>query len=95
MVRSTTHRSTPSPLPCSTPRSAIRGVMPRLSNWRRCGSESYPRSAIRKSGLRRGRPGFPRTGGMASTRGMSCVTSFAFAPVSITANGIPFPSVIR
>lgn len=41
------------------------------------------------------RPTRPRTGGIASSRGNSWVTSLRFPPVSRTASGVPCPSVIR
>ncbi|GAA3596215.1 hypothetical protein GCM10022295_91490 [Streptomyces osmaniensis] len=53
------------------------------------------RSANTQSGLRRGRPTRPRTGGMASSRGSSWVTSLRLPPVSRTASGVPCPSVIK
>ena len=43
---------------------------------------------------RRGRPRLPRTGGIASTNGSDCVTSWAFAEVTVAANGVPRPSTI-
>ncbi len=39
-------------------------------------------------------PGLPRTGGIASTKGISCPTSAALAPVNVVASGMPPPSVI-
>src|SRR4051812_11184862 len=44
-------------------------------------------------GRRRGRPKRPRIGAMASTSGISCVTSCRLAALVITANGTPPASV--
>ena len=49
---------------------------------------------IQPSGLRRGRPRLPRTGGTASTSGSNWVTSWRLAPVRIAARGVPLASVI-
>lgn len=46
-------------------------------------------------GVRRGRPGLPRTGGTASSRGRSWVTSLRLPLVRMTASEVPLPSVIR
>ena len=40
LVRSTTQRNTPKPLPCSVLRLAKWGSIPRFRNSSRCGSES-------------------------------------------------------
>lgn len=46
-------------------------------------------------GRRRGLPRLPRTGGTASSSGMSWVTSLLSPPVGVTASGRPVTSVIR
>ncbi len=43
--------------------------------------------------LAQGRPRKPRTGGLASTSGSSCVMSLRFAPVRMIASGMPLASV--
>jgi hypothetical protein len=40
-------------------------------------------------------PGRPRTAGIASTSGSSCVTSWRLAPVSLAASGTPLASVAK
>lgn len=52
-------------------------------------------SPSRASGLRRGRPGRPATGGMPSTRARVWVTSLTLAAVVMTLSGVPRPSQIR
>src|SRR5205085_8864838 len=94
MVRSTTQRNTPSPLPCAVLRLANTASIPLSCNCCRCGSESYARSPCTRCGRRRGLPGLPLMAGIASISGSSCVTSCALAAVKITASGIPPPSVI-
>ena len=69
------------------------GRIPWVRNARRYLSWSYPRSAYRSSGRRRGRPRRPRTVGNASTSGSSSVTSLRFPPVNEIASGTPFASV--
>ncbi len=54
-------------------------------------ARSGPGSAYRAAAG--GRPRWPRTGGPASTRGRSGVTSCRGAPVRITARGMPWASV--
>jgi hypothetical protein len=56
-------------------RRAISVAIARPDSAMRCGSESYPRSAVTRCGLCSGAPGSPRTFGMASISGSSCVTS--------------------
>ena len=51
--------------------------------------------ACTRSGFRRGRPGRPHRGSIASTSGKSWVMSFRFAAVSRAASGIPCASVRR
>jgi hypothetical protein len=46
-----------------------------------------------QTGFARGRPGHPRSGGMASTNGKSCVMSCRLALVSTAVSGIPRASV--
>lgn len=52
-------------------------------------------SANSESGLRRGRPTRPQTGGTTSTSGSSWVASLRFPSVSTAASGVPCPSVIK
>ena len=63
MVRSTTHLTLPSPLPCFVPRFAIFGLMPNHASKARVSSLSYPRSAYTSSGSCLGRPTWPPTFG--------------------------------
>ncbi len=73
------------------PLREITGRMRRLRNSRRLGLLSYPLSPRRASGRLRGRPGFPATGGMPSTRDSVWVTSLTLAAVVMTLNGVPLP----
>lgn len=88
-VRSTTHLYRPSFSLLSTPRLAIRGIMPRFLRASRLALESYPLSACSLPGRLRGLPLLPLSGGMASTISSSIVVSAILAPVHFTAKGIP------
>lgn len=83
------------PLMLGDPFREMTGRIRRRRSSSRWALESYPLSPSRASGLRRGRPGRPATGGMPSTRARVWVTSFTFAAVVMTLSGVPRPSQIR
>lgn len=95
IVRSTTQRVLPSPLPCGSPRRAISVAMPAACSGLRYLSWSYPRSPWTMVGFDKGRPRLPRIGGIASISGSSWVMSLRLAPVSISDSGMPCASVRR
>ena len=78
-VRSTYQRYFPSPLPCGVRRRAIRGRMPRRATFGDAGRSRSPGRRTGCRGRRRGRPGLPRTGGIASTSGIIGLTSGTLA----------------
>ena len=94
-VRSATHRTRPSPLPCGVPRLPMCGSTPSHRNRARAAPLSYPRSADRSSGSSFGRPGAPFTLGADSRAGNNWVRSLLFAPAARTANGTPRRSTTR
>lgn len=68
--------------------------MPRVRSASRWAAESSARSPATRSGRWRGRPGWPRPRGIASTRGTSWGTSWACAAVKRAASGRPCASVM-
>lgn len=68
---------------------------PARRSSRRTAFESYALSPRTDSGRRRGRPGWPTTGGMPSTKFRVWVMSLTFAAVVMTLSGVPRPSQIR
>ena len=68
----------------------MRGWMPRCRSAWRFAFDAYPLSASSLLGRRRGRPTFPRTGEMWSTKGISIPTPGTFDAVnSGVASGVP------
>lgn len=86
---------TQAPSMSRVPLREMTGRIRRLRSSCRLGLESWPLSPSSESGRRRGRPGWPATGGMPSTRAMVWVTSLTLAAVVMTLNGVPRPSQIR
>jgi hypothetical protein len=93
--RSTRQRWRPSRVDDSTPRRAIRDLIPRRRSQTRLAALSYPLSAWTLCGRTRRRPDGVRTGGMSSTTAWNIVVSATLAAVTTAVSGSPPPSQTR